>query len=104
MCTGTSSSRSSREEKNMPLLDHFHAPLHPRRHWESFHSAWATTIVNDLMERLLPPGYFAEELIHQGPRVEIDVATFGEGNGNGEPSGADSTPASPWTPPAPLLV
>ena len=25
----------------MPLLDHFHAPLAPHRHWESFHANWA---------------------------------------------------------------
>jgi len=24
----------------MPLLDHFHPPLAPRRHWESFHVDW----------------------------------------------------------------
>jgi pimeloyl-ACP methyl ester carboxylesterase len=28
----------------MPLLDHFHPPLHPHHHWESFHSNWATRI------------------------------------------------------------
>ena len=28
----------------MPLLDHFHAPLSPQRHWESFHVNWAGAI------------------------------------------------------------
>ena len=57
----------------MPLLDHFHAPLYPRRHWVSFHAAWATYISEDLNERL-PPDYFA------GPhtRYEIDVAAWSE--------------------------
>jgi hypothetical protein len=31
-----------------------------------------------LNEGLLPEGYFAEEHIHLGPRVEIDVSTFAE--------------------------
>ena len=60
----------------MPLLDHFHAPLHPQRHWESFHAAWAGTIADVLNEELLPEGFFAEEQAHAGGRVEIDVATF----------------------------
>src|SRR5262245_59746472 len=59
----------------MPLLDHFHAPLHPKRHWESFHSAWASSLADALNEKLLPENYFAEELTHAGPSVEIDVAT-----------------------------
>ena len=60
----------------MPLLDHFHAPLAPRRHWESFHVNWAGAIADSLNEHLLPEGYFAEEHAHIGARVEIDVATF----------------------------
>lgn len=62
----------------MPLLDHFHPPLSQRRHWESFHSAWATALVDALNEEWLPEGYFAEEMISVGGRVEIDVATFEE--------------------------
>ena len=60
----------------MPLLDHFHPPLFPRRRWESFHTNWAGAIADALNEDLLPEGYFAEEHAHLGPRVEIDVATF----------------------------
>jgi hypothetical protein len=45
----------------MPLLDHFHAPLAPRRHWESFHVNWAGAMADVLNEQLLPEGYFAEE-------------------------------------------
>jgi len=45
----------------MPLLDHFHPPLAPRRHWESFHVNWAGAIADALNESLLPEGYFAEE-------------------------------------------
>jgi hypothetical protein len=60
----------------MPLLDHFHPPLSQRRHWESFHSAWATALVDALNEDWLPEGYFAEEMITVGGRVEIDVATL----------------------------
>ncbi len=31
----------------MPLLDHFHPPMAPRRHWESFHVNWAGAIADD---------------------------------------------------------
>ncbi len=54
----------------MPLLDHFHAPLHPRRHWESLLVAWAGAIADALNETLLPEGYFAEELAHSGAQIE----------------------------------
>jgi hypothetical protein len=60
----------------MPLLDHFHAPLSSERRWESFHSSWATRIADALTENWLPPNYIAEEHVHLGPSVEIDVATF----------------------------
>lgn len=60
----------------MPLLDHFHAPLYPRRHWEAFHSRWANAIADALNADLLPPDYFAEPETHAAGRVEIDVATF----------------------------
>jgi Protein of unknown function (DUF4058) len=87
----------------MPLLDHFHPPLHPQRHWESFHVNWAGAIADLLNDRLLPEGYFAEEHASIGPRVEIDVATFEEP----APAGGGSTatlPARVWTPPAPAMI
>jgi hypothetical protein len=91
----------------MPLLDHFHAPLHPQRHWEAFHSRWANALADALNEDLLPPDYFAEPETHAGGRVEIDVATF-EGKGErAGPSAAEvataTLPARAWSPPAPAL-
>ena len=62
----------------MPLLDHFHPPLSSQRHWESFHTTWASALADALNERWLPEGYFAEEQVHPSARVEIDVATFEE--------------------------
>jgi hypothetical protein len=62
----------------MPLLDHFHPPLSTERRWESFHSSWATKIADSLTEHWLPPNYIAEEHVHFGPSVEIDVATFAQ--------------------------
>jgi hypothetical protein len=90
----------------MPLLDHFHAPLAPRRHWESFHVNWAGAMADTLNERLLPEGYFAEETMHVGPRVEIDVATFTEPvPANGPAAGGAATLAPQvWTPPTPGMV
>lgn len=60
----------------MVLQDHFHPPLSTRRHWHSFHNAWATYIASDLNQQL-PEGYFAEPNVQFG--IEIDVATFEEG-------------------------
>src|SRR5213595_3875296 len=75
----------------MPLLDHFHPPLSERRHWHSFHNAWATYLSSQL-NALLPAGYFAEPNVQFG--IEIDVAAFEEAGAAGTPSG--------WQPPAPL--
>src|SRR5947208_2907941 len=89
----------------MPLLDHFHPPLAPHRHWESFHVNWAGAIADALNESLLPEGYFAEEHAHLGPRVEIDVATFNESEPPGRQAAATATlPPRAWAPPAPALV
>jgi|SRR5579859_6142608 len=60
----------------MPLLDHFNPPLFPARHWESFHSQWASAIANLLNQRVLPKSYFAEMQVHIGSRVEVDVAAL----------------------------
>ncbi|KOR33511.1 hypothetical protein TI05_00545 [Achromatium sp. WMS3] len=59
----------------MELKDHFNLPLSSRRHWHSFHNAWATYIAASL-NHLLPEGYFAEPNVQFG--IEIDVATFEE--------------------------
>jgi hypothetical protein len=91
----------------MPLLDHFHAPLFPSRHWESFHVNWAGAIADALNERLLPAGYFAEEHAQIGPRVEIDVATFTEPDTSSDPGRNGGTlvlPPRTWAPPPPALV
>lgn len=82
----------------MPLLDHFHPPLSVARRWESFLSNWATRIADALTERWLPPGYIAEEYVHLGPPVEIDVAAFDQGV---PAEGAVATlGAKVWSPPA----
>lgn len=62
----------------MGLRDHFHPPLSVRRHWHSFHNAWATAIAVSLNSHL-PDGYFAEPNVQFG--VEIDVAAFDESSG-----------------------
>jgi hypothetical protein len=89
----------------MPLLDHFHPPLHPQHHWESFHSNWATRLADLLNDRLLPPEYIAEEHTHAGTRLEIDVATFEHDTVAGRSdssSGATAVlPRAVYTPPAP---
>src|SRR5207248_520189 len=64
----------------MALLDHFHPPLSIQRHWESFHTTWATAIADSLNQDWLPEGYFAEEQLHPTARIEIDVVTSRSAN------------------------
>jgi hypothetical protein len=85
----------------MPLLDHFHPPLHGPRRWEGFHHAWATFIAQQLNQETLPPDYFAESEISLGPELEIDVATM-EWT---QPGGTGDTAATVvWAPPRPKIA
>jgi hypothetical protein len=91
----------------MPLLDHYHPPLSERRHWEAFHSRWASAIADALNDHHLPENLFAEPTVQVGGLAQIDVATF-----DGEPgshNGARATGTLPdaarvqaptWTIPA----
>lgn len=88
----------------MPLMDHFHPPLYPHHHWESFHSNWATRIA-DGIAAVLPPEFLVEEHTHAGPAFEIDVAAF-EAEGyvpnNGPTTTALATRTAPvYAPPTP---
>lgn len=89
----------------MPLLDHFHAPLHPVHHWESFHSNWATRIADALSDRL-PKEYIVEEHTHAGPNLEIDVATLERQTADAKTNGGPVTAVAPavYTPPAPAIT
>lgn len=92
----------------MPLLDHFHPPLYPVRHWEAFHSSWANAISDLLNKDLLPQDYFAEPETHASGRVEIDVAAFDKretGNHHLPQSegGVAVLPVSIWSPPEPAF-
>lgn len=86
----------------MPLLDHFHPPLSAERRWESFHSNWATKLADALTERWLPPGYIAEEHVHFGPSVEIDVGAFERDRlaSQKENVGVATVSQKTWAPPA----
>src|SRR5713226_3658415 len=88
----------------MPLLDHYHPPLAPRRHWESFHVNWAGAIADALNDSLLPEGYFAEEHTQLGTRVEIDVATIADSRPSGRRAAGKVTLPRAWAPPAPAMV
>jgi hypothetical protein len=83
----------------MPLLDHFHPPLSKQRHWDSFHGAWAETIARQLNEELLPAHFYAEARVKIGSRIEIDVSTFQEANG--QIQSAHDGGVAVWAPPAP---
>src|SRR6187549_2029125 len=75
------------EEGAMPLLDHFHPPLYPHHHWESFHSNWATRIA-DGIAAVLPEEFQVEEHTHAGVGFEIDVAAYQEQSTPGNPASA----------------
>jgi hypothetical protein len=87
----------------MPLLDHFHPPLHGPRRWEGFHHAWATLIAQQLNEEVLPSGYFAEPEISLGPMLEIDVATLELTTVQAESSAGGASTAV-WSPPRPKFA
>src|ERR1043165_6485322 len=92
---------TSTTRPRMPLLDHFHPPLHGPRRWEGFHHSWATVIAQHLNQDLLPPDYFAEPEISLGPELEIDVATLELTR----PDGAGTqTATAVWAPPRPRLA
>jgi hypothetical protein len=85
----------------MPLLDHFHPPLHGPRRWEGFHHSWAAFIAQQLNQETLPPDYFAESEISVGPELEIDVATL-ELTRPG--SGGKGSATAAWAPARPKIA
>src|SRR3954447_26145336 len=92
----------------MPLRDHFHPPLADRRKWEAVHTSWPTMIVVDLTRRL-PAGYVAEPGVHQGPSIEVDVATYEDvaslsGPTRDESGGGTAVATAVWAPPMPTLT
>jgi hypothetical protein len=85
----------------MPLLDHFHPPLYPQHHWQSFHANWATRLA-DAIQAQLPPEFQVEEN-SPGASLEIDVATYEKedapsGVTRNGPGTIQTAPA--WAPPA----
>ena len=85
----------------MPLLDHFRPPLSQRRHWDSFHGAWAEAMATNLNESLLPERFVAEARVKLGGQVEIDVGTFAE---NGTTPSSESGGIAVWAPPKPVAT
>ena len=84
----------------MPLRDHFHPPLSERRHWDSFHAAWAGAMAAALNRGLLPERYFAEAHVKVGRAVEIDVGAFTEPTPAGAGGGLATATRTVWTPTA----
>src|SRR5205085_9025595 len=85
----------------MPLLDHFHPPLHPTHRWESLHARWAVAIA-DALNETLPPRFFAETQVHLGSRVEADVVEFERDVAAGGAAGGVAT--ATYAPPRPVLT
>ncbi len=57
----------------MPLRDHFHEPLDAEVDGESFHSAWANTLVRHLNEHHLPARYRAVPEVKFPARDSFEV-------------------------------
>lgn len=85
----------------MPLLDHFRPPLSQRRHWDSFHGAWAEAMAVELNQSLLPERFVAEARVKLGGQIEIDVATFAE---QGAAPRSESGGVALWAPPSPVTA
>src|SRR5262249_26008538 len=94
-----STSRYVRESA-MPLLDHFRPPLSQRRHWDSFHGAWAEAMAINLNQSVLPERFVAEARVKLGGEVQVDVGTFAE---NGMVPGSESGGVAVW-PPRPVAT
>jgi hypothetical protein len=88
----------------MPLLDHFHSPVYPHHSWEAFHARWAGAL-SDELNRILPPRFLAEALVHTGTLVSGDVV---EWELHHDPSvqgnGAGGVAVQTWAPPAVALT
>ena len=82
------------------LLDHFHPPLKGVRHWEAFHSSWASNLAAEL-NRILPPDWFAEPTVHYGIQVAPDVAAW---DGTALSIGQSPPSITPWSPDSPTLT
>src|SRR2546427_2541798 len=85
----------------MPLLDHFRPPLSQRRHWDSFHGAWAEAMASILNQSLLPERFVAEARVKLGGQIEIDVGTFAE---NDAAASSESGGVAVWAPPKPVAT
>ena len=72
----------------MPLYDHFHRPLSETHQWVSFHGRWATSIADDLNNRL-PKRFLAEAPFNLGKFASADVAEVDRARvgGNGPANG-----------------
>jgi Protein of unknown function (DUF4058) len=91
----------------MPLRDHFRPPLAGRKRWEGFHNQWPAMIVMRLSRRL-PRRYSAEPQVHMGSSIEIDVATFDEGEADSlaavESDNGGGVATAVWAPPMPTMT
>lgn len=86
----------------MPLRDHFRAPLADQRSCDGFHGQWPAMIVIGL-NRTLPERYVAEQQVHLGSSIEIDVATYdgddADSPSTGEGGNGAGIATAVWAPP-----
>ncbi len=89
----------------MPLRDHFHGALRDEFEWESFHSAWANTVVRRLNAGRLPARYRSAPHVRLGAFVEVDVATLEReqrlGGQTADGGNGEGVAAAAWAPSRP---
>ena len=85
----------------MPLLDHFHPPLHGPRRWEGFHHAWATTIAQQLNLETLATGLLRRARDQSG--TESGDRRRDDGTDHGTDPSADRANTAVWSPPRPKI-
>jgi hypothetical protein len=90
-----------KEDRRMPLRDHFRSPLNDRRSWDELHGGWPMMIVQRLYH-LLPEGYVAAPNVHLGAAFEIAVSPYEEiepapcgGPARGAEGGGTATRSAP---------
>lgn len=76
-------------------------PLYPRHHWESFHSQWASKIVDRLNAQVLSETYTAAPLVDLHGTIEVDVGAFEEGEQAA--AGGSGVALATYSPPKPRL-
>lgn len=89
----------------MPLRDHFRPPTSLLAPFPSLHAMWATHLVGQLNQGVLPVAYFAVTRSYPGSQAQVDVgAVHDERDTVSSRDGNGGVATAVWAPPQPPLV